>query len=314
MDRNSRNRYRPDSPSRRRSSSRERYRDRRRPEQGGERRRSRSRESSYDRNPGRSDTNRDRDRDKIHDADSKSVKFDGNSIKKDEVKISATGSNSNLPLQENNSHKHNLDDVINEEELEVLEAFMNNDEEIERQAELQRLERKRRRDEILSHHNTAVEQDCITKMAKSAIHFKDSLVSRVSPVNFSCNAKSSASSRYLAVDGDESMVTVPTMNDSSLNNKETEEETFIQLANEKSAIEAENNSRHQSNFTFDIFSSSPTDIEKISKRDNQLESKQLNKLNQPALKDSTLETEDPHLQSNWDDGEGYYKARIGNIF
>jgi hypothetical protein len=24
-----------------------------------------------------------------------------------------------------------------------------------------------------------------------------------------------------------------------------------------------------------------------------------------------MEGEDPHLQSNWDDGEGYYKPRIG---
>jgi len=25
------------------------------------------------------------------------------------------------------------------------------------------------------------------------------------------------------------------------------------------------------------------------------------------------EDENPHLQSNWDDGEGYYKARIGEV-
>ncbi|KAJ1417584.1 kinase-like domain-containing protein [Ochromonadaceae sp. CCMP2298] len=32
-----------------------------------------------------------------------------------------------------------------------------------------------------------------------------------------------------------------------------------------------------------------------------------------ALRESLVEGEDPHLQSNWDDGEGYYKARIGEV-
>ena len=26
-----------------------------------------------------------------------------------------------------------------------------------------------------------------------------------------------------------------------------------------------------------------------------------------------MEGQDPHLQSNWDDGEGYYKARVGEV-
>ena len=30
-------------------------------------------------------------------------------------------------------------------------------------------------------------------------------------------------------------------------------------------------------------------------------------------REALLEGEDPHLQSNWDDGEGYYKPRIGEL-
>ena len=31
------------------------------------------------------------------------------------------------------------------------------------------------------------------------------------------------------------------------------------------------------------------------------------------LREALLEGEDPHLQSNWDDGDGYYKPRIGEL-
>jgi hypothetical protein len=32
-----------------------------------------------------------------------------------------------------------------------------------------------------------------------------------------------------------------------------------------------------------------------------------------ACREALLEGEDPHLQSNWDDGDGYYKPRIGEL-
>lgn len=32
-----------------------------------------------------------------------------------------------------------------------------------------------------------------------------------------------------------------------------------------------------------------------------------------VFREALLEGEDPHLQSNWDDGEGYYKPRIGEL-
>ena len=36
-------------------------------------------------------------------------------------------------------------------------------------------------------------------------------------------------------------------------------------------------------------------------------------LGRRASREALLEGESPHLQSNWDDGEGYYKARVGEI-
>eukprot|EP01038_Epipyxis_sp_PR26KG_P005634 gene5634-7780_t len=71
-----------------------------------------------------------------------------------------------------------------------------------------------------------------------------------------------------------------------------------QLQEERSALEAEEK-LHNNKLTFDMFSSSPSDLER--------------KSGKKAFREALLEGEDPHLQSNWDDGEGYYKARIGEV-
>jgi serine/threonine-protein kinase PRP4 len=76
---------------------------------------------------------------------------------------------------------------------------------------------------------------------------------------------------------------------------------------EKSAIEMEAHN-HRESMPFDMFSSSPSDHEKGGK---------INGVGltagRKALREALMEGEDPHLQSNWDDGEGYYKPRIGEM-
>ena len=77
------------------------------------------------------------------------------------------------------------------------------------------------------------------------------------------------------------------------------------LANEKSALAAEERANKKS-FAFDIFSMSPSNLEAHRKQPPAR-----TKHNGVALAASA--TADEHLQSNWDDGDGYYKARIGEV-
>ena len=52
---------------------------------------------------------------------------------------------------------------------------------------------------------------------------------------------------------------------------------------------------------FDIFSTSPSRIALIPSGGGNL------------MQTALMEGENPHLQSNWDDGEGYYKLRVGEL-
>lgn len=73
---------------------------------------------------------------------------------------------------------------------------------------------------------------------------------------------------------------------------------------EREAVEAEEK-REAATISFDIFSASPTA--------NAIPMKKGDTIGRRVTKDALLEGEDPLLQSNWDDGEGYYKTRIGEI-
>jgi hypothetical protein len=75
-----------------------------------------------------------------------------------------------------------------------------------------------------------------------------------------------------------------------------------QLAQERMAILAEANSRREA-MAFDIFSSSPSELEKLTNANHAAAV-----MGRRALREALLEGENPHLQSNWDDGEGYYKV------
>jgi hypothetical protein len=77
-----------------------------------------------------------------------------------------------------------------------------------------------------------------------------------------------------------------------------------QLMVERSALlEQEKIAQGGKQFMFDIFSDSPSD----------LENKPAAVTGRKASREALLEGEHPHLQSNWDDGDGYYKARIGEV-
>ena len=73
---------------------------------------------------------------------------------------------------------------------------------------------------------------------------------------------------------------------------------------ERDAVAEEEERKNAALSTFDIFSSSPT-------TDTGL--KAVNGENRRTFQSLLLEGEDPHLQSNWDDGDGYYKARVGEL-
>jgi serine/threonine-protein kinase PRP4 len=67
--------------------------------------------------------------------------------------------------------------------------------------------------------------------------------------------------------------------------------------------------------TFDMFSDSPSDFEKLNTQLPFLNNNNLPK-GKRAFREALLAGEaenNPHLQSNWDDGEGYYKATIGEV-
>lgn len=87
------------------------------------------------------------------------------------------------------------------------------------------------------------------------------------------------------------------MKNQSQNNDEKMQE---ELERERLAILAEAQESKVTN-DFDMFSASPADA---------IPAVYSGKV---ALKSQLLEGEDHHLQSNWDDGEGYYKTRIGEV-
>lgn len=77
------------------------------------------------------------------------------------------------------------------------------------------------------------------------------------------------------------------------------------LVAERQAIEME--SAQEKTLAFDIFSSSPTEINDGTNFNKRPER------GRQASRAALLEGENPHLQSDWDDGEGYYKTRVGEV-
>lgn len=89
------------------------------------------------------------------------------------------------------------------------------------------------------------------------------------------------------------------------NQEDEENDEGNRLARERIALEEEQNAHTLNKVTYDMFSDSPSNFDK-----NNLLFKGKKAMRQ-ALADGN--GNNPHLQSNWDDGEGYYKATIGEV-
>ena len=185
------------------------------------------------------------------------------------------------------------EEEVDPSELEALEAFMNEGNESD---EEQRLieERKRRRQEILARHAQSISEAKVTSTALMATDddYEDGN-SNLSFKTATATANAISSHTVQGTIGGET---------------DKEEDLFQRIVAEKDALEIENNARV--NTTFDIFSSSPSDLE-LSKTNRALGA---NRSVKALPGGGRVDEEDnPHLQSNWDDSEGYYKSRIGEI-
>jgi hypothetical protein len=182
---------------------------------------------------------------------------------------------------------------ITEENLQQIEEFLLNEEETEEEREARLLEeRRRRREEILRKHANG---------ASTGEQYK--------PLTSSAGPPPETGEDTKDEDDDEKSSFKPQHQVSEsarrtlillcqLASRDVVEEAEALMA-EREAVEAEE--KREATISFDIFSSSPT---------NALP---LPTLGRRARRDALLEGEDPLLQSNWDDGEGYYKTRIGEI-
>lgn len=178
------------------------------------------------------------------------------------------------------------DDIIDEATLRDLEKFAADDG-VDDEEETERLvmERKRRREEILKQHQTKTSISINSEVTASASLYLEDVVSSNMPATSHTDNG-------------------PEVNDSFDANANTirksERDTIEELAAERDALEAE--ARKDNAIAFDIFSKSPTDRDITGKTGHRR-----------ALKAALQEGEDPYLESNWDDGEGYYKPRVGEV-
>eukprot|EP01041_Mallomonas_annulata_P008503 gene8503-17536_t len=286
------------------SSDRQKERDRRRDH------RSRSRSRST----GRSRRSRSRSRSR----DRKSSKYESSSTKNGDSGRSNVRKNSNDSKKSNTSvtlKKDEIsliaedDDKIDEATLKGLEKFAD-EEEYDEEKESERLiqERKRRREEILRKHQEAE----ITKIG-SPRHINGNITDILSESNIDesedilpteikiLSPKNPNNHNHLINIYEDHNNYQDSLSNNNNNTNNKIMNGADELAAERDAIAA---AERKETALFDIFSSSPSDKELFTKYGNG---------NKRASKTALLEGEDPHLQSNWDDGEGYYKPRIGEL-
>jgi hypothetical protein len=196
-------------------------------------------------------------------------------------------------------------DEITEENMQQIEEFLLNEEEeteAEREARLLE-ERRRRREEILRKHaNDPPPGEQQKPFASdppqgSGVEARDDDDEEKGSKPQVSNASSSFLSLFLT-----SPHPLCLLQAFPVTSRDVDVEAAALMA-EREAVEAEE--KREATISFDIFSSSPTtDVLPLPKG---------NPLGKRAMREALLEGEDPLLQSNWDDGEGYYKTRIGEI-
>lgn len=277
--------------------NRGRYRDNSRNRNGSRRRDSPDRSGRRRNSRDRSHDKRDRDRDHrssaaADDRPAKKVRYDSEVIngKNNENSNGVYAKENQSPTQPSQAEK---DD---EEELKGLASLYekdgaddNEDEELDflipkknkEEEEAARLaeERRRRKEEILSKYKKENSDDAVATANADSTNTKPTVENKLKDLAI----------KDLSNDG--------------VDHKESVGEQYVnegkQLEAERVAVQREEELQKEK-LAFDMFSASPSDLEKA-------------KSGRVALAEALMEGEDPHLQSNWDDGEGYYKARIGEL-
>jgi serine/threonine-protein kinase PRP4 len=173
--------------------------------------------------------------------------------------------------------------------------FDNEEKEAERLAE----ERRRRRLEIMRKHHEDRKEDATVNTQQMLLSSQSTNENLTQDSKTSFTAVTSEGIANLAIDDDK--IESNRIFGSNIRTLQTsvEDEAAMLLA-EQLALEQE--AKQTRGLAFDMFSSSPTEaeVENVNNGRN-------------VMRQALLEGEDPHLQSNWDDGEGYYKVRIGEI-
>jgi serine/threonine-protein kinase PRP4 len=191
-----------------------------------------------------------------------------------------------------------IDEVSQEVENEDLEKFLNEEDDDDEEKVQKKLEEsKKRRQEILLKYQHIDSNLNFIPIHNSMIILGEDTYQSKSPLNQGSQSNTTSTVGL------------------TQNSKNLDDQIFNEIIAEKSAIENENSRRDQYNTIFDIFSSSPTDFEQKSKNNvtdmkTNTDSNRLKASNKDA---KILEMHESHLQSNWDDTEGYYKAQIGEI-
>jgi hypothetical protein len=182
------------------------------------------------------------------------------------------------------------EEEITEESLQQIEEFLLNEEETEEERELRLIaERRKRREEILQKHSASLPAtpDQLEPVA---------MTPHVSVIDTPLAGSQDPVIEKDDEDEEERSSRLPVAS----RDVDVENEAAALMAEREAVAAAEK----RETISFDIFSSSPTTTNIPMKPGT---------LGKRVMKNALLEGEDPLLQSNWDDGEGYYKTRIGEI-
>ena len=307
-DRSDRDRYRQDSPvrgsryrSRSRSRDRDRGRDKDRDRNTRDTNTDRVDNKSYERNRGGGDIRN------YHDQYTDKIDMINQTETQEKQKSRNPNDNNAIPTDKMEiigKTTTQEEETPDEDELKAMESFMKEDDEGEESEEKleERLlmERKKRRQEILSkHENTNTQIPANNLLPAKLISQPSELMEDEPPSHsFMSNPVHTALQALVKEEGEELVIL----------GRNYENEAFRQLEAEKSALEAEDVGSKRYSTTFDIFSSSPSDLERELRRPGAAQTLG-NTITDHMLHDS----EDPHLQSNWDDAEGYYRTRVGEV-
>jgi serine/threonine-protein kinase PRP4 len=206
-------------------------------------------------------------------------------------------------------------------DFEDFEDFEDKKKKDEEAAERQAAERRRRLEEIKAKHQPTAQppQQNEQKTTNGTTIFEETKAGALPPPEDSILSKNRNSMIINEDEENDLQAIANEMNESgnqnqtstSNNNNDNERD---ELERERIALE-EQKETFFGKKTFDMFSDSPSDLEKLNAQHPFLNNNNLPK-GKRAFREALLAGEaenNPHLQSNWDDGEGYYKATIGEV-